>query len=62
MQCPNLTGFLSFPSLKSPQAGGKKKKKPVFFSPLPYLFLCLVAGFSCKLWKAWNMFSIVFFL
>ena len=61
MQCPNLTGFLSFPSLWN-LCRRKKKKSLFFFSPLPYLFLCLVAGFSCKLWKAWNMFSIVFFL
>lgn len=33
MQCPNLTGFLSFPSLKSPQA--EKKKKACFFFPSP---------------------------
>lgn len=40
MQCPNLTGFLSFPSLKSPQAGGKKKKS-LFFFPLSLICSCV---------------------
>ena len=63
-QCPNLTGFLSFPSLWNLCRGGKKMPVCVcvFFSPSPLSVPVSGGGVSWKLWKAWNMFSIVFFL
>lgn len=58
MQCPNVTGFLSF-HLWNLCRGGKKL---LLLPPRPNLFLCLAAGVSNKLWRVWDMFSIVFFL
>ena len=65
-QCPNLTGFLSFPSLWNLCRGKKNACVCVCVCvcvfPSPLSVPVSGGGVSCKLWKAWNMFSIVFFL